>query len=167
MPDAAIQLRAWVTEDLPFLWEMLFLAIHLRHPEMSLSVDDDNTGATALYRSLGFVVVDAAGGSTTMLRRATHGSIRHAPDLSQRRVLTTRFAAAVTCHGGGGGGGGVRGRWPLAALLTVTVAAAGRRVDRGRRRVQGVVGGVGVSGQWLGRVVWCRFRGRAPSRRGS
>ncbi len=40
-----------------------------RHPRMSLSVDDENVGAKALYLSLGFVAVATHGGSTTMLRQ--------------------------------------------------------------------------------------------------
>ena len=39
-----------------------------RHPTMSLSVDDANVAATGLYRSLGFVPVAGAEGSTTMAR---------------------------------------------------------------------------------------------------
>lgn len=39
-----------------------------RHPEMSLSVDDENHGATMLYRSLGFVPMESVDGSTTMYR---------------------------------------------------------------------------------------------------
>ena len=38
-----------------------------RHPCMSLSVDDENIGAVALYRSIGFVPVDSVEGSTTMV----------------------------------------------------------------------------------------------------
>ena len=38
-----------------------------RHPRMSLSVDDENVGAVALYRSIGFVPVESVGGSTTMV----------------------------------------------------------------------------------------------------
>lgn len=38
-----------------------------RHPRMSLSVDDENDGAVRLYRSVGFVAVESAGGSTTMV----------------------------------------------------------------------------------------------------
>lgn len=38
-----------------------------RHPTMSLSVDDRNVSAAALYRSLGFLPVKTVGGSTTML----------------------------------------------------------------------------------------------------
>ncbi|MEZ5256807.1 MAG: GNAT family N-acetyltransferase [Ilumatobacteraceae bacterium] len=37
------------------------------HPRMSLSVDDENVGAAGLYRSIGFVPVESAGGSTTMV----------------------------------------------------------------------------------------------------
>ncbi len=37
-----------------------------RHPMMSLSVDDQNARASTLYRSIGFVRVESAGGSTTM-----------------------------------------------------------------------------------------------------
>lgn len=40
-----------------------------RQPLMSLSVDDVNVGAAALYRSLGFRPVASADGSTTMLRK--------------------------------------------------------------------------------------------------
>ncbi|MBK9296309.1 MAG: GNAT family N-acetyltransferase [Candidatus Microthrix sp.] len=39
-----------------------------RHPAMSLSVDDANTAAVELYRSLGFRPVASAAGSTTMAR---------------------------------------------------------------------------------------------------
>lgn len=39
-----------------------------RHPTMSLSVDDENVAAMALYRSLGFLPIAVSGGSTTMLR---------------------------------------------------------------------------------------------------
>ena len=38
-----------------------------RHPRMSLSVDDENVGAAGLYRSMGFVPVSTAAGSTTMV----------------------------------------------------------------------------------------------------
>lgn len=37
-----------------------------RHPRMSLSVDDENVGAIALYRSVGFVPITSVSGSTTM-----------------------------------------------------------------------------------------------------
>ena len=40
-----------------------------RNPSMSLSVDDENEGATALYRSIGFVPVGVVEQSTTMVRR--------------------------------------------------------------------------------------------------
>lgn len=39
-----------------------------RHPKMSLSVDEENLAATALYTSLGFVRVTTIHGSTTMMR---------------------------------------------------------------------------------------------------
>jgi len=39
-----------------------------RNPAMSLSVDNENTGAAALYRSVGFVPVHSNDGSTTMAR---------------------------------------------------------------------------------------------------
>jgi ribosomal protein S18 acetylase RimI-like enzyme len=38
-----------------------------RHPRLSLSVDDDNAVASALYRSIGFIPISSAGGATTML----------------------------------------------------------------------------------------------------
>lgn len=43
----------------------------LRHPAMSLSVDDDNAGARRLYESLGFEPVTTVNTATTMLRRET------------------------------------------------------------------------------------------------
>lgn len=40
----------------------------VRHPNMSLSVDDENLAAAALYTSLGFARVTTIDGSTTMMR---------------------------------------------------------------------------------------------------
>ena len=40
----------------------------VRHPNMSLSVDDENLAAVALYTSLGFARVTAIDSSTTMMR---------------------------------------------------------------------------------------------------
>ncbi len=40
----------------------------VRHPAMSLSVDDENLSAARLYRSLGFVPTASVEGSTTMYR---------------------------------------------------------------------------------------------------
>jgi ribosomal protein S18 acetylase RimI-like enzyme len=40
-----------------------------RNPVMSLSVDNENTGAALLYERLGFAIVGTEGTATTMLRR--------------------------------------------------------------------------------------------------
>lgn len=45
-----------------------------RHPSLSLSVDNENTAARALYRSAGFDAVDELDGSTTMLRTPSRPS---------------------------------------------------------------------------------------------
>ncbi len=45
----------------------------VRHPVMSLSVDDQHVQASGLYRSLGFVVFASTGGSTTMIRQGADG----------------------------------------------------------------------------------------------
>lgn len=76
----------WVGDDVPELgmaveapWRgrgigrRLLESLIERNPRMSLSVDDENVSAASLYRSIGFQVVDADGGSTTMLRS---GSVR-------------------------------------------------------------------------------------------
>ena len=46
----------------------LLEALLLRHPVMSLSVDDDNRLAAALYMRLGFVPIGSDATSTIMLR---------------------------------------------------------------------------------------------------
>ncbi|MEZ5381699.1 MAG: N-acetyltransferase [Microthrixaceae bacterium] len=48
-----------------------------RNPAMSLSVDNTNDAAVALYDSLGFVSVGEAGGSATMRRRPSAGGPPH------------------------------------------------------------------------------------------
>jgi ribosomal protein S18 acetylase RimI-like enzyme len=46
----------------------LLQGLLVRHPAMSLSVDDDNPSAAGLYRSLGFLLTESVEGSTTMYR---------------------------------------------------------------------------------------------------